>query len=514
MKANKTTRREFLAMASLGAAGACVSLNPALVRAARMGGGMGGGGTGSTVTVVDPPPGAAFYDIPLATKNGAGVYELLVKEARLRLNGTAVTLLTYNGMYPGPMIRATRGETLKVRLVNGLPKTTAKNILGHTRNITNLHTHGLHVSPSGIADNVMRTAAPGEALDFAYDLGLEEPGHLNFYHPHVHGTVAEQYWSGLVGPLVIDDSDTRPLKGFETHVMVLKDLTISNGLPEPYSTTSQFMHGKEGKLVMVNGRVNPVLSVRPGQVQRWQILNACNARYFKLSLDRHTMQLVGTDGGLLDRPYPLSSIVLAPGERIDVLVKADQGGGDFQFLSLPYDRGGMTSLQQITLLTLSYAGLSTSDTIPESINPLAQRISMDFSMLPRRQITLSMMMGKGYINGISFTGMDNCYTIMSTLGGYEIWEVYNNSGMDHPFHQHVNACQVLSINGGDGSYASLYTTIPAWKDVVTIPKMGSATLLVPVMDYDGMAMFHCHIVEHEDIGMMGAWHLMPMPMPM
>jgi FtsP/CotA-like multicopper oxidase with cupredoxin domain len=137
---------------------------------------------------------------------------------------------------------------------------------------------------------------------------------------------------------------------------------------------------------------------------------------------------------------------------------------------------------------------------------------MNLALLPRRQVTLSMMMGRGYINGISFTGMDHTYKIMSGLGSYEVWEIVNQSNMDHPFHQHVNSCQVLSISGGDSGYAALYTSIPAWKDVVTIPKMGSATLLVPIMDYDGMTMFHCHIVEHEDIGMMGAWDIMGMGM--
>ena len=508
MKRPRVTRREFLALTSLGAAGAYLALNSGLARS--MGGGMGGGGgpMGGTVTVLDPPPGEPFFEIPPARKESSGSYLLQVKEARLRLNGTPVTLLTYNGMYPGPTIPAARGETLSLRLVNMLPKTTETNILGHTRNITNLHTHGLHVSPSGKADNMMRMAAPGETLDYLYHLDFEEPGHLNFYHPHVHGSVAEQYWGGLAGPLVVEDPAAGPLADLETHVMMLKDLTIANGVPEPYSSTSQFMRGKEGKMVMVNGRVNPVLSIRPGQVQRWQIVNACNARFFKLSLDRHFLWLIGTDGGLLDKPYQLSSILLSPGERIDVLVRADQGGGNFKLLSLPYDRGGGSSLQQVTLLTLAYSGLTSGDTLPALINPQAARLSLNLSTLPTRQLTLSMMMGKGYINGISFTGMDHAYKIASHLGGYEIWEIYNQSGMAHPFHQHVNPCQILSISGGDGGYASLYSSIPAWKDVVIVPRMGSATLLVPVKDYSGMTMFHCHIIEHEDIGMMGVWDIM------
>jgi FtsP/CotA-like multicopper oxidase with cupredoxin domain len=522
MKRQGVTRRRFITTTSLGMAGAYVGLHTGLARAmmgsggmgggggGMGGGGMGGGGMGGGTTVIDPPPGAAFYDVPNAVKNSSGVYVLNVKQTKLRLNGTSVNLFTYNGMYPAPTIRASRGDMLKVRLVNGLPATTSTNILGHRRNITNLHTHGLHVSPSGMSDNMMMMAAPGQTLDYMYDLSKEEPGHLNFYHPHVHGSVAEQYWGGLAGALVIENDASSPLASYETHVMVIKDITISNGLPEPYTSTSDFMRGKEGNLVMVNGRVNPVLSIRPGQVQRWQIVNACNARFLKLSLDRHFLYLVGTDSGLLDQPYQLSSILLAPGERIDVLVKANQAGGNFKFLSLPYDRG-MSSLQQVTLLTLAYGGISTADVLPGTVNANASRLVMDTSSLTRRQMTLSMMMGRGYINGISFTGMDHTYSIMSGLDTYEVWEIYNQSGMDHPFHQHVNACQVLSISGGDSAYASLYTSIPAWKDVVIIPKMGSATLLVPVMDWDGMAMFHCHIVEHEDIGMMGVWDIMMMP---
>lgn len=520
MRQRKFTRRQFLATTSIGAAGAYLALHgkaaAAMMGSGGMGGGgMGGGGMGDTVTVVDPPAGGSFFDIPLAVKDSQGVYELQVREARVRLNNVAARLLTYNGMFPGPMIRASVGEQLQVRLVNMLPKTTATNILGHTRNITNLHTHGLHVSPSGFADNVMRMGKPGETLGYVYDLKYEEPGHLNFYHPHVHGVVAEQFWGGLAGPLVIEDTGaTAALRDLETHVMVLKDITIQSGLPEPYTSVSQFMHGKEGNLVMVNGRVNPVLSIRPGQVQRWQIVNSCNARFFKLALDRHTLRLVGTDGGLLDMPYPVSSILLSPGERVDVLVKADQAGGSFKFLSLPYNRGGMGSLQQVTLLTLAYSGTSVSDALPLAINPAAERWTMDLAGLPRRQLTLSMRMGKGYINDISFTGMDHTYMFMSELGTYEVWEIVNQSGMDHPFHQHVNSCQVLSITGGDSAYASLYTTIPAKKDVVVIPKWGRATLLVPVMNWDGMTMFHCHILEHEDIGMMGAWHIMGGGMPM
>ena len=125
-----------------------------------------------------------------------------------------------------------------------------------------------------------------------------------------------------------------------------------------------------------------------------------------------------------------------------------------------------------------------------------------------RTLTLSMGQGRGYINGITFTDMDHASRIESRLGTDEVWEVVNNSGMDHPFHQHVNPSQILAISGGDAGYAAFHTTIPAWKDTVLVPKGGKVTMLVPVKDYGGMAMFHCHIIEHEDIGMMGVWEIM------
>jgi FtsP/CotA-like multicopper oxidase with cupredoxin domain len=276
---------------------------------------------------------------------------------------------------------------------------------------------------------------------------------------------------------------------------------------------SEFMRGKEGNLVTVNGLVNPTLSFAPGQVQRWQVLNASNARFYWLGVQGFSLYVVGTDGGLLKNPYPVSRVLLSPGERVDLLVKAG-AKGTYKLLSYPHDRG-MSALQQVTLMTLPCGGKSRNDPLPVEVDPTAARVMMDTSMLPRKRIELSMMMGQGFINGISFTGMDHTAEFHSMLGDYEVWEVVNQSGMEHPFHQHVNACQVLSISGGDSEYAQLYTTAPAWKDTVIIPKWGSVTMLVPVMDFTGMAMFHCHILEHEDIGMMAAWMIMdPMEPPM
>jgi FtsP/CotA-like multicopper oxidase with cupredoxin domain len=273
---------------------------------------------------------------------------------------------------------------------------------------------------------------------------------------------------------------------------------------------SDYMHGKEGDVVMVNGQVNPRLYLKNGQVQRWRLLNASNARFYKLSLENHSLYMIGADGGLLDKPYPRSELLLSPGERVDVLVKGTSRSGDYRLRAMPYARRGMMNSATITLMTVTYKG-KLSQSLPSSINPAAERLDpAGLTIAAERTLVLGMGQGNGTINGQDFD--QNPYTIMSEVDTYEIWTIVNDSGMDHPFHQHVNPAQVLSVSGGDTGYASLYTSIPAWKDTVLVPKWGSVTMLVPVMDYTGMAMFHCHILEHEDIGMMGMWHIMGMAM--
>lgn len=485
------------------------------------GGGMGGGGS----TVIDPPVGALLADpvtMPTAvsispTGRRVVTVNLDARIARINVNGTYANLMTYNGFYPGPTIRAAQGDLVRINFKNNLPATSATNLLGYRKNVTNLHTHGWHVSPKPPADFVMYDLYSGQTYNHEYDLSLQPPGTLNLYHPHKHGVSAEQYWGGLMGALVVEDA-TPLLAGYETHILVLKDITITSGAPASHSTMMDYMQGKEGNVVMVNGQVNPRLYMKAGQVQRWRIVNASSARFYKLALESHALNLIGTDGGLVDQPYQLSEVLLSPGERVDLLVKGTLSSGSYRLRAMPYSRMGMMGTSTITMMTVTYKGtLSPAQSLPVTVNPSAVRL--DPMMLPggamvmaERTLTLSMGQGNGYINGMDFDVAP--YEVHSMLGTYEIWNIVNSSGMDHPFHQHVNAAQVLSVSGGDANYAALYPNIPAWKDTVLVPKAGSVRILVPIMDYSGMAMFHCHILEHEDIGMMGMWHMMDGMMPM
>lgn len=480
---------------------------------------MGGGCMmGCSTTIIDPPRGVAFKDpavMPnISTTPGVVEINLEAKVAPVNINGTVANLQTYNGAYPAPTIKVKKSDLLKVHFINSLPD-SGLNMMGQPRAETNLHTHGLHVSPKGNSDNVMQRFSRNQTFNYEYDLALHPGGNLNWYHPHAHGNAAEQVWAGQAGALEVDD-ETTVLSGYETHIMVLKDIALSGNAPAAH-TDSDFMNGKEGDTMMINGQVNPVLPMRPGQVQRWKIVNASNARFYKLSLASHNLNVVGTDGGLLNKPYVQSTVLLSPGERIDVLVKASTTKGYYKLLAQPYNRGaGASATQQITLLTANITGTSLSQSLPTSINPSAVRLSVPAGAVTRRlELSMGMMMGGGMmgggmgmatINGIAYSDTD-AYTIPSMLNTYEVWEVVNNSMMDHPFHQHVNHAQVISITGGDSAYKTLYTTAPAWKDTVIVPRMGSVKLLVPVMDFTGMTMFHCHILEHEDMGMMGIWQI-------
>jgi FtsP/CotA-like multicopper oxidase with cupredoxin domain len=191
-------------------------------------------------------------------------------------------------------------------------------------------------------DNSSRHIEPGESWTYEFDLRRLKLGSLGWYHPHAHGLVAEQMWSGLAGALLVNDPN-QSLASYETHVMVLKDIELDGGEPEPYNFSFDFMMEKEGDTVMVNGAGNPMLSIRPGhQVQHWRIVNASTARFYKLSLAGHSLHVVGVDSGLLDKPYAQSSVLLAPGERADLLVKVSSSEGTYKLLSLPYARIGRT----------------------------------------------------------------------------------------------------------------------------------------------------------------------------
>lgn len=561
------SRRDFLRVSSLGVAGTL----------------MGGFGISSSFsafadgpritppsnvqatfdTWINPPPGNLLRNPALieATRSGNIVTAALTAGPSLVQidNGPGAELLTYNGQYPGPTIRARSGDIVRLNLTNNLPS-GGTNIPGHHPNgHTNLHTHGWHVSPCGNSDNVFLDINPGTTFNFEFDLAKQRPSSTNFYHPHVHGLVAEQMWGGLAGALIVEDGDVAPsiapysVPGKE-YVMVLKDLSLdAQGRPAPY-THHDFQMGKEGDLVMVNGQVHPVLRMRPGEIKRLRFINASTSRYYALSVEGHGLgdapngfYVIGTDGGLLANSVrvntpnpelmdadgnPITNLGLSPfmtiavAERLDMLFKATMTPGTYRLFSLPYDRGH-DKRQLVTLMTVVVEGAPLDEPVPDVINTrpevIPPEVLANIDNFPQRTIELTMDMDNihdsmvGRMNGIEFSGRypnETSLKINSTVGpnSYEVWNVIDNSTMDHPFHVHINDFQILEITCGNGEidYATFYADNPgmrgAWKDTLNVGKGGmNFRILVPVTDFTGDAVFHCHILEHEDTGMMGRW---------
>lgn len=430
----------------------------------------------------------AWYPRRLAVQrpsDGVVEAELTAAPAAVFVGGRLATLWTYNGAFPGPLLRVREGELVRISFTNGLEEPT------------NLHFHGLHISPR--VDDPFLHVAPGEQAVYEWQVPAGSAG-TYWYHPHVHGSVARQVFAGLAGPLIVESPLERELglHRAEEHLLVLKDLSLDGTEPEPYSPFD-WLRGKEGDLVMVNGVLNPVLIARRSLL-RLRLLNAGTARYYRLQLEGHPLNLMATDGGLIERPQAVEELLLAPGERAEVLVRL-VGPGGFRLRALPYERGAFmvghghrpAPDESRTLATIIAPTWLPSVPMPQSLAPV--EVLSDVPRQPTRRFVLSEgMMGRFQINGRSFD--ENRVDARGQLGVVELWEIENRGGMDHPFHLHTYPFQIVSRNGAPES-------IRSWKDTVNVRPGERVRIAVPLRDVDGRTVFHCHILEHEDLGMMG-----------
>ena len=440
-----------------------------------------------------PRPAAAFAQPEvLASTDGVLDVVLRAEQAQIPWGDSTRFSLTYNGITPGPTLRVSPGDRLQIRLENGLTEPT------------NLHTHGLHVSPDGDGDNVFVAVAPGEARTYVYDIPADHRSGLFWYHPHAHGTVARQVAGGLAGAIVVvDDVDDAPeLAGSNERIWVLADPPIGTS-PEVLDVSAMDqMAGREGDVVLVNGVLAPEVSARVGELERWRMVNASASRYYRLAVDEHDLHVIATDGGRLSTPVMVSEILLAPGERTELLI-APSTAGRFAVRSLPYDRGGMgmggmgmggsSDTAETAIATMVVAGTGDSAPLPETLpvnddpapEPTASRII---------ELGMGHMMGRGdmvwTIDGRPFDPERT--DIEVALGAVEEWEIRNPTAMDHPFHLHVWPFRQIGAAAGSG-----------WKDTVNVPAGSSVRVVVPFTGIAGRTVYHCHILDHEDLGMMG-----------
>lgn len=481
------SRRQALLLGGLGIAGTAA------------------GGVGLIWTLTSRPGPVAGGDLTqppdLRSTDGQLQVRLEAAAGRVQLAGRQSMALGYNGGVPGPTLRLRAGDVLKIELVNSLVETT------------NLHVHGLHVSPEGNGDNIFVSVEAGGTFDYEYRLPEDHPPGVYWYHPHHHGRVADQIFAGLFGAIIVEDPE--PIEASQERVLVISDTTL-DGLGNIAAVQPmERMFGREGELILVNGQSNPQFSSRPGERERWRIVNTCVARYLRLRLDGQQLQLLGMDSGRFQKPEKVDELLLTPGNRADLLVTTTPG--DSALRAFYQNRGSMpgmmgrglgarspaNQLEGAALATLRVSGepVATATALPE------QRGLGDLRSSPvsaRRQITLAAGMGMGMgagmmrftINGREFNETRADTTV--TAGTVEEWTLINSSPMDHPFHLHVWPMQIIEEDG-----RILDTSTVLWQDVVNIPANGQVKVRVEFKDFRGRSVYHCHILDHEDLGMMG-----------
>ncbi|MCO4239784.1 multicopper oxidase family protein [Pseudarthrobacter raffinosi] len=479
------SRRQAILLGGLGAAGTVA----------------GGAGLIWTLTSPSGPVSGGELTQPQEERSADGQLQVRLEAApgQILLAGRQATAFGYNGSVPGPTLRVRAGDVLKIKLVNNLVQAT------------NLHVHGLHVSPEGNGDNVFVSVEPGSSFDYEYNLPDDHPPGAYWYHPHHHGMVADQIFGGLFGAIIVEDPE--PVETSAERVLVVSDTTIDGTGNVAAVPAMERMMGREGQLILVNGQSDPQFSARPGQRERWRIINACVARYLRLRLDGQQLQLLGMDFGRFPKPETVDELLLTPGNRADLLVTTTTG--DSVLRAFYQNRGSMPGMMgpgysarnpadQPDGAALATLRVSGEPAAPLTAVPAYRGLGdlRSSTVSARRQVILAAGMGMGggagmmrfTINGREFNEARTDTTVAA--GSVEEWTLTNTSPMDHPFHLHVWPMQIIEENG-----QGLDTAV--WQDVVNVPANGRVKIRVAFKDFRGCSVYHCHILDHEDLGMLG-----------
>ncbi|KUG57253.1 multicopper oxidase family protein [Nesterenkonia jeotgali] len=485
------TRRQLLALGAVGAGAAAVGAGGLWWTSSR-----GGETLGGDRALLQPEV--------LTSRDGVLDLALEAAPTRVRIGAREASVQAFNSSLPGPTLRVRGGDTLRVAMTNGLEAPT------------NLHVHGLHVSPEGNGDNPFVSIEPGESFDYEYVLPQDHAPGTYWYHPHRHGHVADQIAAGLYGAIVVEDPDPVPVA--RERVLVVSDITLDGSGNLTEVSPPQRMMGREGETVLVNGQVRPEAAAAPGERELWRVVNACPSRYLHLTLDGQGLRVLGRDVGRMPEPVEMTEVTLAPGNRVELLVDTREGTSTLR--TAPVDRGSMGGMmggdtpgdgpgddEPIDLLILEVTGDPAGEPGPVPAGT-ALRDLRDEPVGARRTIDFAMDMGMGGMGGMGGPGGMMSFTIdgrefdaertdqRAQVGTVEEWTLTNSSPMDHPMHLHVWPMQVMSEDARDVSG-------PRWQDVVNIPAFGEVTVRVAFEDFGGRTVYHCHILDHEDLGMMG-----------
>jgi suppressor of ftsI len=484
-----------------------------------------------------------FFSVPiLLAAHGSSQTVTVPEPPQVRANNHVVSLrldavnengrdaFAYEGETVAPVIRAFPGDTLRITYVNNLPAKSAETCaVNPCMNMTNLHFHGLIVSPNSPQDDVLgMMAMPGQSLHYSVEIPRDHPPGLFWYHTHPHGESHRQVSDGMSGAIVIEGIEryAPEVQRLHERVIVVRGRSIEHDpkadelrkyVEIPSRTCGGEIEAPE-EVFTVNGALRPKIEIAPEERQFWRVVNASADRYLDLQLDGALFEIVALDGMPLayhDSQHPTRTanhVLLAPAGRVEAIVSGPALRTHAALRTLCVDTGpqgdpnpGMV-LADLIQPDPVRAGPDepNTDPRPEAEHAAAARPPLykpiNVGPLTKRSPSFTAIFTEDkngfYINGKKFAMNAGPLTSVR-VGTYQHWRILNRTAELHPFHIH----QVHFL-----SYAENGTPLqnPAWLDTVNVPVGGSVDVILDFTDpvIRGMAVFHCHLLNHEDKGMM------------
>ena len=419
------------------------------------------------------------------------------------IQGKSSSVLGYQiGSILGPTIEVESGETLNVNL---------KNELGEPSNV---HWHGL-ITPADMDGHPEDVVQPGDSKKYTFPV-IQRAG-LYWYHPHPDGFTAKQAYLGLAGAIIVRDNQEKSIglpSGEYEMPLIIQDKRMDNKNGLSYLPgMSDIMAGLLGNTIIVNGKASPYINVKTS-TYRFRVLNGSNARIYNLALSNGApFKVIGSDGGLIEKPVTVNALLLSPGERADLLVDFSSAplGSEIILLSKQFQGGGSQGKQQFNILSVK---VNQSDvnrfSFPETLSVI-EKTDENTSTITRIFTVSDMGMGgMGSMGGgMTMNGIHringklydkNRIDETVTFGKTEIWIFDNSKGNEpHPFHVHGVMFQILDRIGG----RNIVTEVEkGWKDTVLVLPGEKVRVIMTFSGYKGKFVMHCHNLEHEDDGMM------------
>ncbi len=432
----------------------------------------------------------AFSNPPeIASQDGVLSTTLTVEPAVQMVANEEVTFpALYNGMYMPPTLRVQPGDSIELVLRN------------YGVQSSNVHYHGLGVTPLTTGDNIFVEVESG--ITYAYDFPIPSthPQGLFWYHPHFDPLLNTQIAGGMSGGLIVGDilAPFPQLAGIPERVMLLKDLKTEDGQPVPDP-------GPTGPTTRtINGLYQPRLDMQPGQLEFWRIGNIGSNIYYKLTLGKQPFNVIALDGNLQNQVTTSDTLILPPGSRVELLIYGPPSG-TYTLRAEPFDTGPTGDNYPGQLLaTVRSSGARVAEIpLPTRFPPLADLSQGRIDS--RRTITFADTANPNQftIDGKPFN--PNCIDTIVDLGSIEEWTIRNTAQEAHVFHIHQLDFQVVEVNGVAQPFVGYH-------DVVTLPAAvddDTPSVVKVIIPFDdpviaGKFVYHCHIIQHEDQGMMAS----------